>query len=175
MGLGMDTVVMKFGGASCAKPSYFSKIAKIILEKKKKYHVIAVISAMRGMTNSLLDLAHEVYPEAPKREKDMLLSVGERVSSSLLAMALSKEGSCAISFTGSQSGIITTNAHTEAHIVDVKPYRIQKGPRQGVHCDRGGISGGQRGERCDDARERGLRYERRSSCNSPEGLPCRIL
>lgn len=119
------TLIMKFGGAAVATPECFTKVADLILERKKNFSKIAVvISAMRGMTDSLIDLAKKVHPSPPKREYDMLVSSGERISISLLAMALSLKGIEAVSFTGSQSGIITSTDHGEAKIVEVKPERI---------------------------------------------------
>jgi aspartate kinase len=118
---------MKFGGASVASSSKFSKIADIIVAKSQTYErVIVVVSAMGNTTDQLLLLAREVHPEPPRREQDMLISVGERISIALLAMALASKGKEAISFTGSQSGIITTCEHTDAKIVDIRPKRILK-------------------------------------------------
>jgi aspartate kinase len=116
---------MKFGGAAVATPQHFSKIADIILQRRKEYSRIAVVvSAMGDTTNKLISLAKEVNPEPPRREYDMLVSVGERISISLLAMALSAKNHQAISFTGSQSGIITCGNHSDARIVDVRPHRL---------------------------------------------------
>lgn len=116
---------MKFGGASVAHPENFDKVSDIIENKSKSYdHIVVVVSAMGDTTNNLIELAHKVHEQPPKRELDMLISVGERISISLLAMALSKRGVGAISFTGSQSGIITSEDHSEAKIIDVKPKRI---------------------------------------------------
>ncbi|NDD57752.1 MAG: aspartate kinase [Chlamydiae bacterium] len=121
----MKTVILKFGGASVANPSLFSSVADIIIERSKKYDsCVVVVSAMGDTTNQLIALARNVHVDPPKRELDMLVSVGERVSISLLAMALSVKGVEAISFTGSQSGIITSDEHTEAKIIDLKPRRI---------------------------------------------------
>ncbi|MFN4174875.1 MAG: aspartate kinase, partial [Parachlamydiaceae bacterium] len=120
------TLVLKFGGASVAEPEHFSKIADIILYRKKEFNnIVVVVSAMGDTTNKLIDLAKKVNPNPPRREYDMLVSVGERISISLLAMALALKGQDAISFTGSQSGIITTEEHSEARIIDVKPNRLQ--------------------------------------------------
>jgi aspartate kinase len=83
-----------------------------------------VVSAMGDTTNQLLELAEEVNPDPPKRELDMLLSVGERISISLLAMALAARNKEAVSFTGSQSGIITTECHSDAKILEVRPHRL---------------------------------------------------
>jgi len=79
---------------------------------------------MGDMTNQLISLAKAVHPNPPMREYDMLVSVGERISISLLAMALARIGKEAVSFTGSQSGIITTKEHCEAKIIDVRPKRL---------------------------------------------------
>jgi len=119
------TLVMKFGGASVASPEHFARIAQIIIDRKKHYPRIAiVISAMGNTTNQLIALAKQVNPDPPRREFDMLVTVGERISISLLAMALSGAGCEAVSFTGSQSGIITCTQHSEARIIDVRPHRI---------------------------------------------------
>ncbi len=128
----MKTLVMKFGGAAVASPEKFACIADIIVEKKRLYdRIVVVVSAMGNTTNQLLELALQVHPTPPRREQDMLVSVGERISIALLAMALHKKGEVAISFTGSQSGIITTSEHSDAKIVDVKPHRIHKALGEG--------------------------------------------
>lgn len=118
---------MKFGGASVETPSHFSKIADIIIDRSRIFsRLVIVVSAMGRATDELLELALAVNPNPPRREQDMLVSVGERVSISLLAMALAHKGKEAMSFTGSQSGVITTGDHAEARIVDVRPYRLLK-------------------------------------------------
>lgn len=121
----MKTLVIKFGGAAVASPPQFEKIAEIIKNKLLEYDRIAVVvSAMGNTTDDLLALARSVHPEPPRREQDMLISVGERISIALLAMALDLKGIKAVSFTGSQSGIITSSEHSEAHIIAVRPYRL---------------------------------------------------
>lgn len=116
---------MKFGGSSVATPQHFTRIARIIRERKKESgRLVIVISAMGDTTNQLLQLAHQVHPSPPTRELDMLISVGERISISLLAMALAHIGCEAVSFTGSQSGIVTDTRHSEARIIDVRPQRL---------------------------------------------------
>ena len=118
-------LVMKFGGASVATAKSFLNIADLILERTVEHdEIVVVVSAMGNTTDQLFALAKEVHPNPPSRELDMLISVGERVSISLLAMALSLKGKEAVSFTGSQSGIITCGNHTEAKIVDVRPHRL---------------------------------------------------
>ncbi|MBS4168832.1 Aspartokinase [Parachlamydia sp. AcF125] len=119
------TLVMKFGGASVASPDHFSQIAEIILARKQEYERIAiVISAMGNSTDQLIALAKQVHPNPPRREYDMLVSVGERISIALLAMALADKNQQAVSFTGSQSGIITCDHHSSANIIEVRPHRI---------------------------------------------------
>lgn len=121
------TLVMKFGGASVATPDHFAQIANIILARKQEYQrIVIVVSAMGDTTDQLIALAKQVHPNPPRREYDMLVSVGERISIALLAMALVLKDSQAVSFTGSQSGIITCSSHSNARIVDVRPHRILK-------------------------------------------------
>jgi aspartate kinase len=116
---------MKFGGAAVASAERFAKIVDIIIDRKKSYsRIVVVVSAMANTTDSLIELAKQVHPSPPRREYDMLVSVGERISISLLAMALALRNQEAISFTGSQSGIITSEAHTEARILEVRPHRL---------------------------------------------------
>ena len=130
----MNTLVLKFGGASVAKPERFAQIADLILERCNHFQkVVVVVSAMGNMTDELLTLARQVHASPPKREQDMLISAGERISMSLLAMALDLKGKYAVSLTGSQAGIITTTNHAEAKIIDVRPHRIIK------HLDKGQI------------------------------------
>ena len=125
---------MKFGGAAVEKPESFAHVADIIIRRKKEFsRLVVVVSAMGDTTNDLLGLARQVHPAPPRREVDMLISVGERISISLLAMALSLRGEEAISLTGSQSGIVTSVDHSEACILSMKPGRIIK------HLDEGKI------------------------------------
>lgn len=121
----MGLIVMKFGGAALAAPEAFSYVARLIRSVSGQgEQVVAVVSAMGNTTDELLRLAREVHPNPPTREVDMLVTAGERISMALLAMALNREGVPAKSFTGSQSGIITTSDHTDAQILDVRPIRI---------------------------------------------------
>jgi len=122
----MSVLVMKFGGSVLDTPQKFAYIAEIISEKKQQYdYVVVVVSAMGGLTNTLIKLANQVAKHPEKREVDMLISVGERISMSLLAMALKERKIKAISLTGSQSGIITSNRHLNAQIITVQSQRIQ--------------------------------------------------
>ncbi len=121
----MQTLVMKFGGAAVATPAHFARIAEIINRRSRHFQrIVVVVSAMANKTDELIALAKAVHPSPPRRELDMLVSVGERISISLLAMALDAAGKEAISFTGSQSGIITTAEHTDARIIEVRPWRL---------------------------------------------------
>ena len=118
---------MKFGGASVSNAKNIIKISDIIIEKSKQYKkLVVVVSAMGKTTNKLLKLALTINDNPSKREQDMLISVGERITMSLLSMALQKKGKKSISFTGSQGGIITTSNHLDAKIIDVKPLRVLK-------------------------------------------------
>jgi aspartate kinase len=128
----MSTLVMKFGGAAVATPEQFAHIANLIIARRAEYsRIVVVVSAMGGTTDQLIQLAKQVHPEPPQREYDMLISVGERISMSLLAMALCLKNQEAVSFTGSQSGIITCQSHSQAHIIDVRPQRIESSLKQG--------------------------------------------
>jgi aspartate kinase len=128
----MKTLVMKFGGASVASPEHFTHIADLIIERQRSFsQLVIVVSAMGQTTNQLINLAYQVHPEPPQREYDMLISAGERISMSLLAMALCRKGKEAVSFTGSQSGILTCSQHANAHIIDVRPQRLVKTLEQG--------------------------------------------
>jgi aspartate kinase len=121
----MKMKVLKFGGASVSEPESFLKIADLIIERTFAGCKIAVVvSAMGNTTDQLFQLASKVHSNPPRRELDMLVSAGERISISLLAMALAARGVDAVSFTGSQSGIITTDCHSDAKIIDVRPHRI---------------------------------------------------
>ncbi len=128
----LKTIVMKFGGASVASPACFARIADIILAKRQEVsQAVVVISAMGNTTNQLANLATQVHPNPPRREYDMLLTAGERISIALLAMALAAKGCEAISFTGSQSGIITSCQHADAKIEEMRPFRIEKALQEG--------------------------------------------
>ncbi len=123
---------MKFGGAAVATSEQFAYIADLIIARRAKYpRIVVVVSAMGETTDQLIQLAKQVHPQPPQREYDMLISVGERISMSLLAMALCFKNQEAVSFTGSQSGIITCQQHSQAHIIDVRPQRIESSLEQG--------------------------------------------
>lgn len=124
---GMSCLVMKFGGAAMQSIGRFEKLASLVEARLENYsRVVVVVSAMGETTDQLMDLAREIHPKPPKREQDMLLTAGERISMALLAMALDMKGIEAISFTGSQSGILTTSDHSCAEILEIRPHRIEK-------------------------------------------------
>jgi len=120
-------IVQKYGGATLADPEKIKSAARRISElKKKNIQIVAVVSAMGQTTNQLIDLAQNVSRSPNLRELDMLLSVGERISMSLVSIALNDLGHEAISFTGSQAGILTDESHLGAMIKDVKAHRVQE-------------------------------------------------
>ena len=120
-------IVQKYGGATLATPEKIKSVALKISELKKSGHaVVVVVSAMGQTTNQLIELSQQVSKNPTLREMDMLISVGERISMSLLSMALNDLGCEAISFTGSQAGIITDDDHISANIIDVTPIRVQQ-------------------------------------------------
>jgi aspartate kinase len=123
----MAVLVQKFGGTSVETPQRLLDVAGRILEEKGRgWQILVVVSAMGQTTDELLALARQVSPHPPRREIDMLLTAGERISMALLAMALETRGIDAISFTGSQSGIITDGLHSDARIVEMRPTRIEE-------------------------------------------------
>lgn len=122
----MGIVVQKYGGSSVADVDRIQRVAdRVAATKASGKDVVVVVSAMGDTTDELLALAKRVTDTPARRELDMLLSAGERISMALLSMALNARGVPAVSFTGSQSGIVTNDAHTSARIVEVRPYRVQ--------------------------------------------------
>jgi aspartate kinase len=121
-------LVQKYGGSSVADAEKIGQVAdKVALAKRAGNDVVVVVSAMGKSTDALVQLAKTVAGtrEPPRRELDMLVSTGERVTMALLSIALDCRGIPAISFTGSQSGIITSDRHFDARIIEVRPHRIE--------------------------------------------------
>jgi aspartate kinase len=119
-------VVQKFGGSSVADVEKIKRVAdRIAATRAQGQQVVVVVSAMGDTTDELLGLARRVSENPARRELDMLLSVGERITMALLSMALNARDVPAVSFTGSQSGIITNDSHNNARIVEVRPFRVQ--------------------------------------------------
>lgn len=122
----MAIVVQKYGGSSVADSEKIRKVAERIVRTAADGHqVVVTVSAMGDTTDELLGLANQIAPNPSRRELDMLLTAGERISMALLSMAIHELGHDAVSLTGSQSGIITNDRHSGARIVEVRPFRIQ--------------------------------------------------
>ena len=119
-------MVQKYGGSSVADVQKLRRVAERVMQTRQLGHdVVVVVSAMGDTTDDLLTLAKKVSANPDRRELDMLLSAGERISMALLSMAIRERGGDAISFTGSQSGIITNDRHVDARIIEVRPFRVQ--------------------------------------------------
>ena len=127
----MGLIVQKYGGSSVADAEAMKRVAsRIVATKKAGHSVVVVVSAMGDTTDELIDLANQITPLPAGRELDMLLTAGERISMALLAMAIKNLGFEALSFTGSQAGVITDSKHGRARIIDVSPGRIQEALNQ---------------------------------------------
>ncbi len=140
----MATYVQKFGGSSVADAECMQRVAQRVYDTKKEGHsVVVVLSAMGKTTDNLINLSKQVNPQPAEREMDMLLSTGEQVSVSILAMALHALGAEAVSLTGPQAGIATDAAHTKAKILSIRPDRIVDNLRKGrivIVCGFQGLS-----------------------------------
>jgi aspartate kinase len=123
----LGLIVQKFGGTSVGSIERIKNTAKRVIEEKKKGNdIVVVVSAMGKTTDQLVSLAKELSPYPSKREMDMLLSTGEQVTISLLAIALEEVGYNSISFTGWQAGILTENIHSNARILDIDTENIKQ-------------------------------------------------
>jgi aspartate kinase len=130
----MSLIVQKYGGTSVGNPERITNVAKRLLETQRTGHsVVAVVSAMSGVTDSLIKLAREVSAKPTEREMDVLLSTGEQTTMALTAMAIQSMGGKAVSLTGAQAGIVTNGVHTKAKISNITPDQIRK------HLDQGEI------------------------------------
>ncbi|TRY17833.1 aspartate kinase [Tessaracoccus rhinocerotis] len=128
----MARIVQKYGGSSVADADSIKRVARRVARTRSEGHeVIIVISAMGDTTDELMDLALQVSPRPKSRELDMLLTTGERQSAALLAMALSDLGVDAVSYTGSQAGVLTTPIHGNARIIDITPGRVEAAVQEG--------------------------------------------
>ena len=118
--------VLKYGGKTIATPSLIKKRAKYISSLYQQGHkVIVVVSAMGDTTDNLYSLANQISDKPTTRELDVLLTSGERISMALMTIALQEEGCDAISFTGSQAGILTHGSHSTSYIKEIKPIRVE--------------------------------------------------
>lgn len=130
--MAVGLIVQKYGGTSVADPDRMRNVARHIAATREQGHsVVAVVSAMGKATDNLVELARQVSNNPHGREMDMLLTTGERISSALLCMALLDMGCDAMSFTGSQVGIITDTTHTKAKILEIKGDRVREALGQG--------------------------------------------
>ncbi len=128
----MAIVVQKYGGTSVASPEEIKRVARRIVETADAGNrVCVVVSAMGDTTDRLIDLAHEVSPDPYPREQDMLLTAGERIAVALVSMAIHDLGHDAVSFTGSQAGIVTDTSHGKARIVEMRRGRVHEALEEG--------------------------------------------
>ena len=138
----MSLIVQKFGGTSVGTPERILAVAHRILETQKEGHsVVAVVSAMSGVTDSLIKLSRAVSDNPTDREMDVLLATGEQTTISLTAMAINAIGGKAVSLTGAQAGILTDGKHTKAKIANVTPRQIRKYLNDGYICIVAGFQG----------------------------------
>jgi aspartate kinase len=123
----MSLIVQKYGGTSVGNPERIKNVAARVSQWREKGHqLVVVVSAMSGVTDSLLKLAREVSSEPHEREVDMLLATGEQTTIALLAMALQDKGIPAVSLTGAQAGIVTDRVHTKAKISNITPTMVKQ-------------------------------------------------
>jgi len=123
----MGLIVQKYGGSSLKHPEDIRRIAERVAKLHQKgKQLIVVVSAMGATTDELLLLAYEISKKPNRRELDMLLSTGERVSMALMSMALHSLGCPSISFTGSQAGVLTDTSHSNARILELQPIRVDE-------------------------------------------------
>jgi len=123
----MSLIVQKYGGSSVGDPERILNVARRISVTRQEGHkVVAVVSAMGGVTDSLIRLARQICPAPPEREMDVLLATGEQTTIALTAMALHTLGQQAVSLTGAQAGIITDGVHTKAKIANITPRQVHE-------------------------------------------------
>jgi aspartate kinase len=135
-------IVQKYGGTSVADPDRMRAVAEnVAFTRRRGDQVVVVVSAMGKSTDNLIALANSVSKTQPGREMDMLLTTGERVSMALVSMALADIGVPAVSFTGSQVGIVTDTAHGKAKILEVKGDRVREALAEGKVCVVAGFQG----------------------------------
>ncbi|MBI5206310.1 MAG: aspartate kinase [Candidatus Firestonebacteria bacterium] len=128
----MALIVHKYGGSSVANAERIKRVATHVVETKRNGNdVVVVVSAPGDMTDDLLNMAEEISKNPSEREIDMLLSTGEQVSISLMAIAIHEVGEKAVSFTGPQVGIITDNTHTKAKIVSINESKVKESLKKG--------------------------------------------
>ncbi len=135
-------IVLKFGGTSVADAEHVRGVADIVLRKKASgYRIAVVVSARARQTDGFIDEARSFTPDPSPREIDMLLSSGERISAALLSIALNARGCPALALSGSQAGIITDDNHTNARIIEIRPFRVHQALDEGFVPIVGGFQG----------------------------------
>ena len=135
-------IVLKFGGTSMADAEHVGKVADIVLKKRASgRRIVVVVSARARQTDSFIDEARAFTPNPSLREMDMLLSSGERISAALLAIALNSRGCPALALSGSQAGIITDDNHTNARIIEIRPFRVHQALEEDCVPGVGGFQG----------------------------------
>src|SRR3989304_1705087 len=128
----MAIVVQKYGGSSLADADKIKKVAgRVARRRAEGYDMVVVVSAMGKTTDQLISLAQEIMEHPPEREMDVLLSTGETVSTTLMAMALESMGCDAVSLSGAQAGIMTDAVYSKARILGIDPERVQSELEQG--------------------------------------------
>ncbi len=138
----MSLIVQKYGGTSVGNPERIKNVARRIIETQDEGHqVVAVVSAMSGVTDSLIKLARECSPNPEEREMDVLLATGEQTTIALTAMAINAMGRKAVSLTGAQAGIVTDGVHTRAKISDLTPKQLKSYLDEGYICIVAGFQG----------------------------------
>jgi len=138
----MTCIVQKYGGSSLADVDKIKRVARMIADvKARDVDVAVVVSAMGKTTDQLVAMAGQVSSQPPRREMDMLLSTGERITMSLLCMALSELKVPSVSLTGSQCGIITNHRHNDAQVIEVRPFRVLDEMADGKVVVVGGFQG----------------------------------
>ena len=122
----MRLIVQKYGGTSVGDAKRIHHVAQRLIEtQRQNCRVVGVISAMAGVTDNLIKLAHSVSPQPTPRELDLLLATGENAATAIMAMAVNALGARAISLSGAEAGILTDRLHTKAKIANISPRRIQ--------------------------------------------------
>ena len=125
-------IVQKYGGTSVGTLERIDNVAERVIKSKKEGHdLVVIVSAMSGVTNRLIEYAEHFTKNPSEREMDMLLSAGERVTSALLAIALTEKGYPAVAFSGRQAGLITDTFHTKARIISIEPKFMQNAIKEG--------------------------------------------
>ena len=138
----MPIVVQKYGGTSVGNPERILNVARrVVATQQAGNSVVVVVSAMSGVTDSLIKLARQVSDAPTDREMDVLLSTGEQTTIALTTMAINSLGAKAISLTGAQAGIITDGIHTKAKISNITPRQIRKHLNEGYICIVAGFQG----------------------------------